>query len=102
MSDATPRETFSIAEFNVIAGVIGAPRLFRGGVITIPGFNTTGWWQKLLVPTLQRAGFFYTPVDYGFVLGGIFRKPTLDRVSEQILAAYAEQLILLCHFPLGS
>lgn len=98
MSDATPpeirepRERFSIAEFNEIAGDVGTYRLFRGGVITVHGFNTTGRWQKLLIPTLQRAGLLCTPVDYGFVVVGLLRKKTLDVATEKIMAAYADQL----------
>jgi hypothetical protein len=83
---------FTVGEYNQIAAEVGAPRQFRGGVITVHGFNTTGWWQKLLVPTLQRAGLFYTPADYGHVLPGIFRPKTQDKVAEAVMDAYREQL----------
>lgn len=88
MSDSV---TFRLSEYNALLADHGSARVFRGGVITIPGFNTTGWWQKDLVPILQRANLFNTPVDYGYVRAGIVIPKMQDRVVEQIMAAYDEQ-----------
>lgn len=87
-----PHERFPIVEWNEIASTVGAPPVWRGGVITVPGFNTTGWWQKKVIPILEHSLLFNTPADYGYVRTGILRKKTQEAAAKDIMKCYSVQL----------
>jgi hypothetical protein len=81
-----------IREYNEEAERAGAPVQYRGAVISVHGMTTRGAWQKDIHTAMQDAVIRHKSVDFGWRLFGVVRRGTCDRVAEQILRAYEEQI----------
>lgn len=82
----------NLREYNETAAEVGVPPCYRGAVITVHGMNTRGRWQKDIAPKFQDALIRCESADFGHVLVGVLCRRKLDRVAEQILEKYEEQL----------
>ena len=80
------------SDYNATALELGAAPQYRGAVISVHGMNTDGAWQKHVSPVLQDALIRHRAVHYGWIRTAVMRRKTLDRVAENILSAYEDQL----------